>query len=313
LKGLIVLPKYLNKFWIPKTINGVRSFDNILSPNAPFFYSMADVFGFKLCFEDAINVTSDIDIVFIFGVPYHNRPKMIPGLLELPKEIKLVIWPGDIQCYGNKECLENKIKVFERADLILSPVNELFEALYPQFLSKYVFMPKFFSPHSRYLNLEFNKNPKMKCLLSGSLNKQIYPFRSILRAHSDVVVYEPPNYFGDSYARLLNSYFCCVATSSIFNYAVAKHYEIPAVGSLLIADETNDLSKAGFIPNTHYIPINKSNMVTKIRECLRNPKSYNDIRLSGMKFVRENHSINNRMLLLKEVFNELLNRGKVNV
>jgi len=304
MKGVIILPTFCKKLWMPKS---ELDFSNILSANAPFFYVMRDTFGFELRYADKVDVDADTDIVFMFGVPYHNRPKLIPGLLDLDKKIKLVMWPGDIQCYGNKLCLENKIKVFKRCDLIISPAYEYFVKLYPQFVFKYKFMPKFFSPHDRYVKLPFNSNPKTRCLLSGSLNPQVYPLRSFIK-NAGLVDYAPPVHKGDAYARLLHSYFCCVATSSVFNYVLAKHCEIPATGSLLLANETNDSKKAGFIPNKHYVPITKSNVFETITHCLENPTEYEYIRKEGMKFVRENHSVDNRMDMFKKIFERMVNK-----
>jgi len=302
MKGVIILTTYHKKCWAPKKD---PDFNSLLSANAPFFYAMRDTFGFELKYADEVDVDSDTDIVFMFGVPYHNRPNLIPGLLDLDKKIKLVMWPGDIQCYGNKLCLENKIKVFKRCDLIVSPSYEYFAKLYPQFLPKYKFMPKFFSPHERYINLQFNENPKMRCLLSGAKNPKVYPLRVFIKNNCLGVDYKPARYRGDSYAKLLNSYFCGVATSSIFNYAVAKYFEIPAAGSLLLADETNDLKRAGFVSHRHYVPITKANVLNTISQCLKDPEKYNSIRREGMEFVRKNHSVNNRMEWLKKVFDGL--------
>jgi len=301
MKGVIILPKYLESFWIPNDSN----FNSVLSANAVFFYSMRDTFGFELRYANEVDVGSDTNIVFMFGVPYHNRPKLIPGLLELQKNTKLVMWPGDIHCYESKECYTNKLKVFDRCDLILTPVHEFFMKLYPQFIEKYRLMPKFFAPDERYTRLSINKKPIIKCLLSGSLNPDVYPLRSFL-VHKENVDYKAPIYVGDNYARLLHSYFCCVATPSIFNYALSKCFEIPAAGSLLLTRETADLKKAGFVANKHFIPIDRTDVLVKIKQCIENPEDYMSIRRQGMEFVRKNHSVNNRMVWLKEIFSELM-------
>jgi hypothetical protein len=147
----------------------------------------------------------------------------------------------------------------------------------------------------------------MKCLLSGSLNPKVYPLRTFVKNNAGgMVVHKPPRYVGDDYARLLNSYFCGIATPSIFNYALGKYYEIPAAGSLLLACEIADYGKAGFIPNQHYIPITKSNVISIIKRCLKNPEEYEHIRKRGMKFVRKNHSVTNRMDILKAMFGRLM-------
>ncbi len=307
MKGVIILPKYLEKYWTPKSGPTGLDFNNILSGTAPFFYYMRDTFGFELRYADEVDVDTDTNIVFMWGVPYHNRPKLIPGLVELNKNIRLILWPGDIQCYDKKICLKNKIKVFKRCDLIISPSHQYFAKIFPQFLYKHKFMPRFFSPHERYVKLPYNDNPNMKCLLSGARNPKVYPLRSFVRKNAgELVVCPPSRYVGDSYARLLHSYFCGIATPSIFNYALGKYYEIPAAGSLLLASEISDFRKAGFIPNRHYIPITKSNVIRTILRCLKNPGKYEHIRKRGMKFVRKNHSVINRMDSLKVIFGRLL-------
>lgn len=305
MKGVIILPKYLEKFWAPR----LDGFSSISSVTGPLWYTMRGTFGFDLKYADEVDVSSNIDIVIMFGVPYHNRPKLIPGLIDLDRKIKLVMYPGDIQCYNNPVCIENRLKVFDRSDVIVSGSYEYFAKSYPQFMPKYEFLPLFFGPHGRYVKLQFNNNPNMRCLLSGSLNPQVYPLRSFIKnSGSSLVDYIPPVHVGDAYAKLLNSYFCCVVTPSIFNYAVCKYFEIPAAGSLLLAPEINDLKKAGFIPNYHYVPITELNVIKTITQCLRSPHDYEGIRKEGMRFVRENHSVVNRMDKFKTILERLVDK-----
>jgi hypothetical protein len=303
MKGVIILPQYLEKHWTPKHVS---DFGNVLSVTAPFFYAIKDTFGFELRYANEVDVSVNIDVVVMFGVPYHNRPNLIPGLLDLDKKTKLIMYSGDLQCYDNTECFENRIKVYERCDLILYGSYEYFIKTYNQFVSKYEFMNLFFSPHKRYARLSLNENPKMRCLLSGAVNNKVYPLRYFIKNNAINVDHKRSEYVGNRYAELLNSYFCCVTSSSVFNYAVAKYFEIPAAGSLLIADEVNDLKRAGFVPNKHYVPITRSNVIKRISHCLKNPNDYNHIRIQGMKFVRENHSVINRIDRLKKIFKELV-------
>jgi hypothetical protein len=308
MNGIIILPKYLSGHWSPKVTNGKEDFSNISSVTQPIWYAIRDAFGFDLVYADQVDVPPNTDIVVMFGVPYHNRPNMIPGLLDLNKNIKLIMYPGDIQCYDNPVCMANRLKVFDRSDLIISGSHEYFAKQYPQFLFKYRFLPLFFGPDNRYTVLPYNNSPKVRCLLSGSINSKIYPLRTMIKSTAKNVDYRPATFAaGDAYARLLNTYFCCVTSSSIFNYALAKYFEIPAAGSLLIADETNDLIKAGFIPHQHYLPITKVNASLVITECLEQPAKYEHIRKAGMEFVRENHSINKRIETLKILFEETIN------
>lgn len=301
MKGLIIIPKFYEKLWD-------TTFQSTMSVMAPLWYEIQDRFGFDIIFADEVNAGSEVDVVLMWASPYHNRPNLIPGLLDLNRSTKLVMWSGDLQCYGSKKCLENKLRVFERCDLIISQTNEYFTKMYPQYVSKNEIMLHFFSPHCRYVQLPFNNTPIMKCLLSGSRNKDVYTFREfIINSRYKDVDYRSPHFVGDSYAKLLHSYFCGVATASIFNYVLAKYFEIPATGSLLLADETEDLKISGLVPYKHYVPITKDDVFIKIAECLRNPGAYNGIRKEGMNFVRKNHSVINRVDQFEKILAKLFN------
>ena len=308
MKGVIILPTVYKKLWQPKiTSKGLLDFSESVNALSPFWYSIQDTFNFEIRYADKVDVDSDTDIVLMFGVPYHNRPKMIPGLLNLDKKIKLIMWTGDIQCHANEICRKGKLQVFNRCNLIVSTSHEFFQKKYPQFMSKHYFMPKYFAPHEHYSNLKLNETPIMKCMVSGAAAPKFYPLRNFLIKNGKGLIVRGKRFKGKSYANLLHSYFCCATSSSIYNYALTKYYEIPATGSLLIADESKDLKRVGFIPNKHYVPITKANAIGKIKHCLENPEDYMDIRKNGMKYVHENHSLKNRMLDLEKIFNTLLN------
>ena len=291
--GTIILPAFLSKLWVPENVNGNRDFRLVSNVASPFFYALKDELGFDLRYSNEIDVPHNTDMVILFGGPYHNKPKPIPGLLDLNKKTKLVIYPGDLQTRENADCLKNKINAFERCDLILSGSYEYFAKMYPMFLSKHRFLPLFFGPDDRYLKLNFNNDPNMKCLLPGASGPNVYPLRSFVK--KNYIGINCMRKEGDSYAELLNSFFCCVTSSSIFNYVVAKYFEIPAAGSLLLANETFDLDKIGFVPHEHYVPITKENVINTIKHCLNNSSEYDHIRKRGMDYVRAHHSMTNRV------------------
>ena len=74
----------------------------------------------------------------------------------------------------------------------------------------------------------------------------------------------------------------------------------------MLANETSDSIKAGFVTNQHYVPIDKSNVIKTIEQCLKEPDKYEHIRRTGMKFVRENHSVIHRINTFKEMFEEVV-------
>ena len=294
MKGVIILPKVLEKAWTPIKNN----FSKISKPAPPFYYGLKEKFGFEIRYTDKIDTDSNTDIVFI-----HRMPP-IEALDGIHKNTKIIIWAGDIHCKGIKSRLDNLDKLFQKTDLIMATYYDMFMKLYPQYVSKYKFVPFFFAPHERYTKLRYNKKPRMICLQTGAMKVGYYPLRHFISIHAKNVIYERA--IGDNFAKMLNSYFCCVNPSGIYNSPVAKCFEIPAAGCLLLTNETNDLKKVGFVANKHYVPINQDNVLQTITHCLKNPTKYEHIRKEGMEYVHKNHSINNRIEMFKTIFKELL-------
>jgi len=274
-------------------------------------------FRWPLVYTDHPVIPSDVKIVLVFAVPQHNRPEVMEDIYKLDRKIKLIGYVGDIHTWGNKQYKEKLFRIYDRYDLILSTLDEKFRKWYPQFAHKMVYFPQFFAPHKRYSALDFNKNPKMRGLLSGNMDPNVYPLRGYLANNRDKAKLDcrySRYRIGDRYAQMLHSYFCCVATSSIFNIVVKKYFEIPATGSLLLANRVKDLDLLGFVPYKHYIPItmdvgSKENAISQIRRCLYFPDHYEDVRRMGSKFVRTFHSVRNRFKQLKSILEKVIRNG----
>jgi len=261
-----------------------------------------------------IVIPSDLDLVI-------NYDNVSSQMLNLDQKIKLITWVADVNVSSKgtkrqvKERKQKKDMLFDRSDLIVSGMLSYFKKTYPQHVGKMVFLPKHFGPYSRFCRLPFNKEPKMKCLLSGASHNP-YPMRTFVERYGDKKLIDkhttpvegfvqkgiPPwKHTGDDYARWLNSYFCCVTSSSIYNCLVGKYFEIPAVGSLLLANETEDSIAAGFVPGVHYVSVTKETVLDRIKKCIKKPVKYDRIRRQGMMFVRENHSIYQRFAKFKRI------------
>jgi len=294
--------------------------------NIPEGYAVApemlrDELGFNIVqLTPEMRIPPDVDLV-ISRCP-------IPSLVDLNKKVKLIFWISDVHIIGRvkeevKEKIDIRKAIFERSDRVISSGYSEFKREYPQFINKVVFSPRSFGPILGFCNLKFNRAPKMKCLMSGRLSSSIYPLRNYIKKYGrrDIIDIGMKlakkhrkkgmciwKYAGDDYPKWLNSYFCCVTSSSIFNYVVGKYFEIPATGSLLLANETEDSKRAGFIPYVHFIPITKKNAISQIKKCLKDPKKFDEVRKAGMKFVRENHSVNNRFEQFKKIIEEVLEK-----
>ena len=299
MKGHIVIPTFYQTRW-------TDDYKHLLA-------MIATEFKFKIEYSDGPDIAVDTDVVVVFATPHHMRPDNLSQLCQLDRSIKMIGYMKDIQFYDNPNIKDAYLRMFDRYDVILSGYNEMFKEWYSDHVGKMLHFPDFFGPYERY-DLPFNKEAEKTCLVAGTVTKEVYPLRQYIleNAKNGYVDYLPPpytghDYIGDKYAKLLNSYHCAVSTGSIFRVPVAKCFEIPASGCLLICNTFDDLIDIGFEPMVHYVPINFSNATETIMRVVDDPVRYEHIRQEGTEFVRKNHSIRNRFETLKQVINESLN------
>lgn len=253
---------------------------------------------------------SKVETVITFAIPQHDRPDlMVDWVCSIPKHVKVIGYLRDLHTFGRRNVMDAMRKCLDRYDVILTSANQPFQDMWPEYYEKTMVFPDFFAPHQRYACLPFNKNPIKMCLLSGAYNPEVYTLRDYIRNHGDgkKIVWVPPpyngehEYIGDMYARLLNRFTCCVTESGVCGYVVTKCFEIPASGSLLLANRIPDMDTFGFLPGKHYVDVNRDNVLETIDTVLADPDKYDRIKKAGRKFVVENHSVKNRVCEFKNV------------
>lgn len=160
------------------------------------------------------------------------------------------------------------------------------------------------------------KPERMKILLSGSTLPKFYPYRYMverwIRDRNDTRFeqLEHPGYknytgvrtLGRGYAEHVNKYVACIADGLILNYTVAKVFELPAAGCLLLLNDEMApwVQELGFEPFRHYIPYNKSSL-DAIADFLLDPQNLeaiNIMRRRAQQLVRAKHQIHHRVALL---------------
>ena len=107
---------------------------------------------------------------------------------------------------------------------------------------------------------------------------------------------------GAGFARLLNHYRAAFTDSSRFNYLVAKFFEIPATGALLVADRkaSPSLRQLGLIEGEHYIAASFDDLEEQVRFTLdeSNHDSLDSVRARGQALVWERHKSSDRARLI---------------
>jgi len=301
-------------------IRGIVYVPKIFAPNAYItdrYDCLFSELGFEVRMANTVREFPDVDVVIAYKAAQHSNANALVDLANLPPKIKLINYVVDLHAPERPSlCRKNMKMLLDRSDLIICPYHSAFMEKWPEYADKYEFFPHFFAPHNRFAGLDFNETPKRKALLSGGTFHSVYPMRSDIErecgANKTIDILRHPGYHTgrgvtrDAYAKMIHEYFSGIATASVYKYVVAKYFEIPATGSLLFGERIDDLDMLGFVPGEHYIPITKEDSIDVINECCANPKKYTEIRKAGMKFVRKNHSINNRIIQLEEMIKEVL-------
>lgn len=220
-------------------------------------------------------------------------------------------WPGELVRL-------KKLVSFAFCHAVLATYGYAWERFYPALagVKKVVWIPHSASPD---FMMPYNPRPTNSILLSGAVSP-LYPLRQELkRLHERrlyAVAYHPhPGYHcrydygragdvGRGYAERINEHRAAFTDSLSFNYVVAKYFEIPATGALLLADDAvrRPLERLGFVAGRHYLPASRENLEERIRYVLdeRNHAEVDEIRSCGQRLVRERHKTSDRARQIDE-------------
>jgi hypothetical protein len=221
--------------------------------------------------------------------------------------------------WWNQQMREMKLVSFAICDSILASYAYVWDGYYPQLsgMKKAIWVPHSASPD---FMLSYNHAAENCIFLSGAMN-EAYPLRQqMLHLRSElphsIAYHRHPGYYcgydyeadadiGRGYARKLNSYRTGFTDSLTYKYVVAKYFEIPATGALLLADDavSGPLRELGFIENEHYLPVSKENLEERVQYVLdpRNHERLDKIRERGQALVWERHKTSDRARQMNEV------------
>jgi len=307
MKGVIIIPTFYKERHLDPRGWSKRSWY--------LFERINRMYGFPLIYTDnPAPYLKGQDVGLIYAVPYHNRPEIPPGLIQ--SKCKLIGYFEDLQCWGDSICKKNKELMFGRYDVLIGGHYKSFREWYPQYLHKYIHFPVCYFPYEKYadltqikLGLSHSKlfRPKMLCLLSGTSNPKTYPFRNYIRKQdpTGLVKYTGKSVLFDDYPAHLNEHFSAVSVSGRYNNLVAKYLEIPAAGTLMLAQEIEELKVLGLKANEHYVPITYKNVFKQINKVLRHPNEYIEMRNKATKLVREKHSDINRAKQFQDILDRV--------
>ena len=262
--------------------------------------------------------------VILFWESYHL---VTSAFLQLFKaDFGVVIYCDDLHWF-NEGMRSTKGSALVVADVILASYAPVFGQFYPAVAAakRVVWVPHAASPE---FMLPLNESAANEILLSGMIN-DYYPLRKRMRALGElaelqIAEHPHPGYqcnhdhkssgsVGSGYARRINASRAAFTDASKFNYLLAKFFEIPAAGSLLLgaAEAEQQLSQLGLLPWVHYVPVTDATLESQLRHVLdtRNHAELDEVRRRGQELIWGRHKTSDRAKLIDDVCTS----GKVKV
>jgi len=226
------------------------------------------------------------------------------------------IFCDDLHWFTDK-MRRSKLAGFAMCDLVITPYAYLWTDFYRELRhANVLWVPHAASPDFMVV---FNDNPENSIFLSGEIN-EFYPMRQLMKQLAQgrlysIVYHSHPGYhcrydynrnqnIGPAYAKKINRYRVAFTDSVKYGYVVAKYFEIPATGALLLADDTvaSPLRQLGFEKNVHYVPVSARNLEKQIRFVLdeKNRPQLDEIRRNGQTLVWQRHTTSDRAKQIDE-------------
>ncbi len=271
------------------------------------------------CAEDCIHMRDAPVVLFWETYEFFNKNYYKFNGIKL-------FFCDDIHYYTNDRKIQ-RLTAFTNADYILGTYTYLLKEVYNIPENKLFWIPHSYS--ERFANTSYNSDPIAKVTISGSLTYH-YPFRNYCcnvtnkkylchikhPGYKSYPGYKIPNsclddeYYStvtDHYPNILRINFAAFTCSSIYKYVVAKFFEIPASGSLLVADDSvaDRLYELGFVPMVHYVPVNIFTYIDVTDDIMNNIQKYETIRRTGYDFVRNHHSCYIRVRCISDFYDSL--------
>lgn len=184
---------------------------------------------------------------------------------------------------------------------IFNCYRDMFLNVYPQFADRMIWIP-----HHVDLSVyrDYGLKKEIPMLMMGAVNPVTYPLRhKMLRAlagRKDFVFHAHPGYRNigahegkfvrEKYAMEINRAKLFLTCDSIYQYPVAKYFEVPACRTLLLAPDSPELYDLGFRAGEHFVAINEKDFLEKAKYYASHDEERQAIADNGFRLVRTRHS-----------------------
>lgn len=253
---------------------------------------------------------------------FHDFNKYFQELRALGTMI--MVWNDDLHYYDQFNPIEIRENILKRADVLVGTytyqMDEYFASITGDMDSRDMPMTMWL-PHSSgpdFTKGSFNEYPINKIVLSGARGSNWYPLRHWLgifqETHRAIMdIYQHVGYYvsdnqSEIFASYLRAYRAGITTTLLFQYVIAKIFEIPSTGSLLIVnrDVVPLLKALNLNEMEHFVGFDRMDPVTTVNWVMdpANQAEVDRIRRAGMQVVREQHMVTNRVKALDRFVKE---------
>lgn len=262
-----------------------------------------------------IELCGTVPDVVLFWETYDLVNAIAPALRRLG--CKMQLFADDLHLLWDEEYVrEARLRALAECDRVLTPYAYVFNDFYPELRGKkeVIWIPHAASPD---FLLNFNHNPQARILLSGFVGAP-YPLRSRMKQLANegwgtIAHLQHPGYredydhatdrrVGPGYAAAIHEYLVGFTDAAVYRYVVAKHFEIPAVGALLVTDRVirEPLDRLGFKERVHYFGTSLDSLEETIQYVLddRNRNEVDRIRKNAQSLVLCAHRTCHRARLI---------------
>lgn len=153
------------------------------------------------------------------------------------------------------------------------------------------------------LNLE----KKYDVSLLGNIAQSYYPLRAraqeILSRMGGVRFHSPNDgrFYREDFVRHINESRICVTCASSYKYSVPKFFEIPACGSLLMADAPRDKEFINLASGHNYAEVNEGSLEERVRYYLADENELKRVADNGRQWILKHHTHDIRAKELVEI------------
>lgn len=268
--------------------------------------------------EKLRELCGEVPSVVLFWETYDLINAIAPAMRSLG--CRMEFFADDLHLpLGGEEVRDSRLRALTQCDGLLTPYPYRLDYYYPELRDTRCarWVPHAASPD---FLLPFNPEPENRILLSGFVGMP-YPLRTRMKelatnGWTSIEHHPHPGYHenydyksdlnvGPGYAAKIGKYRAAFTDAAIYQYVVAKHFEIPATGALLVADGVvrGPLRQLGFIDGVHYIATSMDDLEDRIRYVLDegNSAEIDRIRCAGQKLVLARHQTHHRSAWIDRV------------